>query len=124
MPDTSLEYHIITNLPKSQHHWTKPGDRPVEDEKIGAPRKVYPVQVKDFNVVNNRYLDGHEEKLRAEKRLNLLEATQKYQRDNRYDPITQQFNDPRHEENARVAEHARDVECVLRAEGGLPPTMR
>ena len=38
---------------------------------------------------DRRYLDNHSEKLRQEKRVNLLEATEKHMKTNAFDPLSQ-----------------------------------
>lgn len=94
MPSTMLDYHIISNLPSDDHHWAKPGERPhciVRDPK---QRSVVPYLVKDFNAVTNRYHMGHEEKAARESHLNLLEETSKYQKQRKFDPVKQRYNDP------------------------------
>lgn len=118
------DYHIVSNLPLAEHHWARPEDRPPVQEQSTKSRKLHAHLVKDFNIVTNRYHEKHEEKERQAKRLNLLESTQKYMRQNRFDPVAQQFNDPRHEEMVRAADNAREAEIVMRAESQLPPTVK
>eukprot|EP00747_Dinoflagellata_sp_TGD_P164192 gnl/TRDRNA2_/TRDRNA2_183756_c0_seq1.p1 gnl/TRDRNA2_/TRDRNA2_183756_c0~~gnl/TRDRNA2_/TRDRNA2_183756_c0_seq1.p1 ORF type:complete len:580 (-),score=86.22 gnl/TRDRNA2_/TRDRNA2_183756_c0_seq1:215-1954(-) len=120
-PTTTLDYNILSNLPMDVHHWAKPEDRPHCAERIGKQRQVPNFLVKDYNIVTNRYLDDHEEKITRDKDLNLLEATQKYMKSNRLDPVTQQFADPRNEVRVRAAEDAREVEITMRYEAAHPP---
>merc|ERR1719375_2916430 len=42
----------------------------------------------------------------------------------RFDPVTQQFNDPKDEENAKHCDDAREVEVHLRAEEKIPPSYK
>lgn len=94
MPNTMLDYHIISNLPSDDHHWAKPGERPHCIVREPKQRSVVPYLVKDFNPVTNRYHMGHEEKAAREGHLTLLEETSKFQKQRRFDPIKQRFNDP------------------------------
>merc|ERR1719163_94990 len=79
MPTTMIDYNIISNLPNDKHHWAKPEDRPRCVERAPRVRKVQACQLRDFNVVTNRYLADHEEKAARDAKLNALESTQKYQ---------------------------------------------
>lgn len=118
------DFNILSNLPFAEHHWARPEDRPPAKEVKTEPRRLHAHLVKDFNIVTNRHVDNHEEKDHQAKRLNLLEGTQKHMRQNRFDPLTQQFNDPRHEETVRAADNAREVEIVMRAQQQMPPSFK
>merc|ERR1711972_674896 len=76
------------------------------------------------NILNNRYSDNHSERIRCDKRLNLLDATKKYNEKNKFDPISQSFTDPRVEERSRTCDDAREVELVVRAENAIPPSYK
>lgn len=123
-PSTAIDYNLISNLPFDVHHWARPEARPRCVEKSPRQRKVPAYMVKDFNIVTNRYLQNHEAKKKRDQRYELLEATQKHMTRNRFDPVTQQFVDPRHEELARTTDDARDVEIHLRAESQIPPSYK
>merc|ERR1719199_1959967 len=56
--------------------------------------------------------------------MNLLEGTHKHMKQNNYDPVSQHFIDPRCEENARTAEHARQLESHFRWQAQMPPCMK
>eukprot|EP00929_Paragymnodinium_shiwhaense_P004234 TRINITY_DN105015_c0_g1_i1.p1 TRINITY_DN105015_c0_g1~~TRINITY_DN105015_c0_g1_i1.p1 ORF type:complete len:398 (-),score=32.91 TRINITY_DN105015_c0_g1_i1:353-1546(-) len=126
VPDTTLDYNLISNIPYSDHHWAAPELRPPCVQRSGSSktRLVPAYTVKDYNILTNRYVDEHPDKSRQEKRLNLLEATQKYNVRNRFDPVLQQYTDPRKEARARAADDAHDVEMVVRAEAQMPPAYR
>jgi hypothetical protein len=124
MPANGLDFNIVSNLPHTQHHWAPPHERPPVHDKLPKERSVPRFMVKDFNVVNNRYSDNHSERIRIDKRLNLLEATKKYNEKNRFDPVVQAFTDPRLEERARTCDDAREVELVVRAENQIPPAYK
>lgn len=124
MPTTTLDYNILSNIPQEHHHWAGPEARPHIAHKAPKDRVIPHFLVKDFNVVNNRYHDGHEERMARDKHLSILDAASKYQSKNRFDPLTQQFNDPRAEENSRTADHAREVEVSMRKENQIPPSTK
>jgi len=124
-PTTAVDYNLISNLPFDVHHWARPEARPrCVERSPGQQRKVPAFTVKDFNIVTNRYHQNHEAKRKRDQRFELLEATQKYATRNRFDPVTQQFVDPRNEEVARTSDDARDVEIHMRAESQIPPSYK
>lgn len=124
-PDTTLDYNLISNLPYDVHHWARPDRRPRCVERPPPRQRSVPAyEVKDFNIVNNRYLDQHETKSKRDRNLNLLEATHKDATCNRFNPVTQQFNDPRNEEMARTCDDAHGVELHLQAEAQIPPSYK
>ncbi|CAE7902170.1 dinF, partial [Symbiodinium sp. KB8] len=92
-PQTAVDYNILSNMPFQEHHWAKPeprvsqfGEVPEGEEGLEccsvatASLRTADVESKmaglkdDFDIINNRYLDNHSEKLRQEKHVNLLEA--------------------------------------------------
>lgn len=120
VPDYSLDYNILTNIPHDVHHWGRPDLRPRHAERSGQQRKIQANRVRDFSIITNRYLDDHESRIKRDGELNLAEATQKYQIANRFDPVSQLFNDPKDEEIAKHCDDARDVEERLRKESQIP----
>lgn len=123
-PDTCVDYNILSNLPANVHHWAKPELRPVVRERAPKAREVPANSIKDYHIITNKYLEGHEEKRAREKELHLLEAAQKYRKHNRMDPLNQQLNDPREENLMQTADDARQVEVVERQRAQLPPSYR
>jgi len=125
LPDTTLDYNLISNMPFDSHHWARPELRPRCVERTAPRQRSVPqYQVKDFNIVTNRYSRQHEAKSKRDSRANLLEATYKDAVQNRYDPVTQQFNDPHKEEFFRTCDDAHGVEMQMRATAQQPPSMK
>lgn len=123
-PGTAVDYNIVSNMSFEEHHWQRPGERPTHNEKEGKQRTVPPWSVKDYDILTTRYLTDHENKSKKEKHLNLLEATHKHATQNKFDPVSQQFNDPRREERARAALDGREAEAVMKANNLIPPTVK
>lgn len=123
-PRSATDYNIMSNLPLAVHHWAPPEDRPQMKDRHPTSRLVPAFAVKDYNIVTNRYLDKHESKASMERKLNILEATQKHMKTGAFDPLTQQFADPRAEATIRTCDHAREVEMVLRAQSRVPPSYK
>lgn len=124
IPTTFQGHNIISNLSLDQHHWDHPDRRPRPPEQSPRARLVPREHVKEFNVVTNRYLEGHEEKTARDVALNRLEASEKFRVRNRFDPVKQRFNEPRAEENMRASEDAREVDSYLRAKSLQPLSYR
>jgi len=123
-PDTAVDYNILSNLPFREQHWAREDERPRLREKSPRDRKVPAFLVKDFNIVNNRYNDNHSEKLRQEKRVHLLEGTEKHLQRNFFDPVVGRFVDPATEEKVKTVDHAREVEITMRAVDKIPPSYK
>jgi len=123
-PVSQQDYNIVSNLPYDVHHWNRPEARPRCTEKEGSQRKVHASRIRDFNIVTNRYPVQHEKRTKKEKELTLAEATHKFSTSRKFDTVTQQFNDPRDEENAKHCDDARDVEVNIRAENMIPPSYK
>jgi hypothetical protein len=124
MPQTCVDYNIISNLSLEVHHPCKPEVRPRAHERDPKVRKKQAAQLRDFNVVNNRYLVDHEAKSSRDAKLNALLATEKYRERNRFDPLAQKYNERDVEERHRCCDDAREVEIRLRAEKKQPQCYR
>jgi hypothetical protein len=123
-PRTGVDYNILSNKPVHDHHWARPGERPRAKERSPRQRHVPVTHVKDFHIISNQYLNGHEDKIQRDKHMNLLDSTQKHMKTNAFDPVSQTFIDPRKEEAALSAEHARHAESDFRYQAQHPPLMR
>jgi hypothetical protein len=124
MPSTMVDYNIVSNLPHEIHHWAKPEERPLCAQRNPSVRKVQACQLRDFNIVTNRYKENHEDKAGRDARLNALESTHKYREKCCFDPVSQSYNEKEFEERARCCDDAREVEVCLRQLAVLPPTNR
>lgn len=123
MPPTMIDYNLISNLPNDKHHWAKPSERPRAVQREPHVRKVQAGQLRDFNIVSNRYISDHEAKIARDQKLNNLELTHKYRTRCRFDPIMQKYNERDIEERHRCCDDARDVEVQMRSEACVPPTL-
>jgi hypothetical protein len=110
-------YNIVSNINLSQHHFEKPENRPqVEESKIGN-RRYYKAAHSDYNNVYNRYLNNHDEKIRAERETQQLEAAVKFWQQNNYDPIRMKYID---EEKEKVYQgKLKEKEKVVRLKPDL-----
>lgn len=108
--NTFADFNIVTNRPHDEHNTSlaMTGCRPRPSEPIKEPRAklIPPFNIRDFNIVNNKYYAHNEEKERVsegmlvpsrhastgrpfchafqmEKTISLLEATKKFRKTNR-----------------------------------------
>jgi hypothetical protein len=123
-PNCIVDFNIISNIPQDVHHPCRPEDRPSFKEREPQPRNVPAFLVKDYNILNNRYHEDHDQRVRADQNYRILDAAKKYMQSNRFDPLTQEFNDPRVEERSRTCDDVRECEIVMRADQAKPPTLR
>ncbi|CAD7938197.1 unnamed protein product [Amoebophrya sp. A25] len=123
-PDSFYDYNILSNLPVSIHHPDRPEARPLPAQKLPKQRMVPAFLQKDFNILTNRYLNGHAEKTKRDHELNLLEGTAKYRTRSRMNPLTQRFLDPVEEDRFAQFGEAHEVEQVHRALAQVPPTVK
>mmetsp|Transcript_19472 Transcript_19472/g.45241 ORF Transcript_19472/g.45241 Transcript_19472/m.45241 type:complete len:477 (+) Transcript_19472:91-1521(+) len=123
-PQTAVDYNILSNMPFQEHHWARHEDRPRLKEKSPRVRKVPAFLCKDFDIVTNRYLDNHSEKLRQEKHVTLLEATEKHMAKNAFDPVVGKFVDPHKEDRLKSIDHTREVEIHMRGNDKIPPSYK
>jgi len=123
-PPSQQDFNILSNLPHDVHHWNRPDQRPCCIEKGGKQRKIHASRIRDFNIVNNRYPKDHEKRTKKEKELEIAEAVHKFSTQRKFDPLVQQFHDPRDEENAKHCDDAREVEVYTRAVDKIPPSYK
>jgi hypothetical protein len=124
MPDTFVDYNILSNLNMEEHHWAPPDERPVAVPKEPRNRKIPAYLQKDYNVVNNRYLHDHEQQLARDKELNKLQATAKFRERNRFNPLTQQYTDGDENLRMRTWEESHKIEAVEKAQAQMPPSIK
>lgn len=115
VPTTFVDYNIVSNIPLDEHHWNHPEQRPLPKEKHGRQRLIPHENLKDFNVISNRYLQDHEAKNERDRVLLRLEASEKYRRQRLFDPVSQRYNDPSVEARAQAQLDARIVHDTLHA---------
>ncbi|CAL1158783.1 unnamed protein product [Cladocopium goreaui] len=123
VPDTGVDYNIISNLRFDAHHWAHPQKRPIPKDRVPKARMVPALLHKDFNILTNRYLEHHEEKVERDRELNLLEAAEKM-RQQPFNPLSQKFCDARLEERMRACQDALTTEVKLRNEEAQPLSYR
>ena len=89
------EYNILSNMPFTDHHYLPPGERPPPPKE--EPKKNFKVTttgLRDYNIISNRYLELHDEKIDVDKDIERLNAAKKYWKTHNFDPINVEYYDP------------------------------
>ncbi len=63
---TYTDYNIISNKQFKEHHYLPPDERPaqsLEDPNAVKQKKIAITGLRDYNIVSNRYLELHDEKM-------------------------------------------------------------
>ena len=96
---TNADYNILSNLPLQEHHFDAPEKRPIAPEekvRMNHPfnslqkqkvKKMTTTGLRDYNVVTGRYLELHEDKLKADQEIQRAEAAYKYWQNHNFDPV-------------------------------------
>ena len=95
--NTKTPYNIISCLDFADHHYLPPDQRP--SRPIDKPRtyKVNIVEHRDFNIISNKYLAGHDSKAKADLDNYKLQAAEEYWKTHDYDIFTCKHIDPERE---------------------------
>ena len=65
--DTQADYNILSNIGMDKHHFAAPDKRPtVKAEKAAKVKKTTTTGLRDYNIVSNRYLELHDQKLKVD----------------------------------------------------------
>lgn len=68
--DTHVDYNILSNIGMDQHHYAAPDKRPtVAKEKAQKTKKTTTTGLRDYNIVSNRYLELHDQKLTVDQEI-------------------------------------------------------
>ena len=88
--DSCYQYNIVSNIPLSQHHTNPPELRPNVSEEINTskPRLQHMAALpRDFNILSNRYVEKHDEKVSLEREIQRRTAAAKYWETHDYEPM-------------------------------------
>lgn len=110
IPDSRVPYNIVSTLPHEKHHWARPELRPKEtvvDPKTRFASKFIGRQ--PYNIINNQYLDKHEEKTSSEAQQSRSKAVNAFWKTHTYDPVQIKYYDEDKEEDY----HRRQAESEM-----------
>ena len=92
--DTQVDYNIISNINMREHHFQAPDKRPPPDPpQIVRGKKIDLPTVREYNVINNRYLEHHDEKEKANIDIQRLEAAKAFWETHDYDLVNARYFD-------------------------------
>ena len=90
----------------ADHHYEKPENRPPRpEEKKAHIKKTTTTGLRDYNVISNRYLELHDEKLKVDQEIQRAEAAFRYWKTHQFDPVTCSMYDPKVEEQFSKTRH-------------------
>jgi hypothetical protein len=122
--DSCYQFNIVSNLPLSQHHYTAPELRPnMDNREDPKPRLQTTTNLpRDYDVLSNRYREGHDAKVALEMEVQRRTAAKKYWETHDYDPFTCTYLDDDKEAAFQVLKAAAMEEQPMKQFYKLPPS--
>ena len=107
---TKQNYNILSNINLSQHHYDKPENRPIDNEKDKEKdniknregkymKRINLKQYKDYNILSNKYKRFDKEKKDVDTQMKIVESSKKYFQTRDYDAIKGVYVDEEKEKN-------------------------
>ena len=96
---TNCNYNILSNLHSSEHSHLPPANRPPPEKEEVKTKKVATTGLRNYNILNNRYFEHHDEKMKIDQNYYKQEAASKFWKTNDYNPVKIAYVDPDKEEN-------------------------
>jgi hypothetical protein len=112
--DSLVGYNIITNHSLKDHYFDAPEKRPEVTEQQEVVKQKPLTDFKDYNIITNRYLEFHDDKVAADEQILRAEAAKKYWKTHDFDPLNCQYYDEEKESEFKVKranqakEHGKD----------------
>ena len=139
--DSAYPFNILSNVSLAQQHYAPPHLRPRVAESAAAARgstqrlmdpntpPEHRLQTekglpRDFNILSNRYVEGHESKMRLEHETRRHIAAHKYWETHDYDPLLCTYAHPAKEAATSEAEAAELQKQPKKAFSRLPPSLQ
>lgn len=93
-PDSRTNWNIISNLDFDVHHHSKPGERPeVPVEPPKATNLATQITKRDFDILSNKYMEGHEAKDAIDKEVAKQKATTRFWQTRSFNPVNCSYYD-------------------------------
>jgi len=96
--DSLVDYNIVSNHSVKDHHFDAPEKRPDAAEYKEKINPNMNKNFKDYNIVSNKYLELHDQKLAADEEILKAEAALGYWKTHDFDPINCTYYDQAKEE--------------------------
>lgn len=121
LPKAQVAYNILTNGDHPEHHW-KGSQRP-------EPKREYKKNVcmnvfRDFNIISNKYWEGHDQKETQETQVIKSQIEEKYKKTHDFNYIACSFYDKDKEDRAQEEIKLKQKEHGKEYLNRLPPTLR
>jgi hypothetical protein len=100
---TNTNYNIISNYDFADHHFLPPDLRPPRPVPKKNIYKINSVEYKDYNIINNRYLQDHDQKSKLDLESCRQEAADEYWKTHDFDPIRCSYVDDKKENDYKQA---------------------
>jgi len=85
---------MISNIATTEHHFAEPDKRPGPGpEAKERGKRTQKRNLREYNVISNRYLELHDLKVQANDDVQRAEAAKTFWRLNEYDPIQTKYYD-------------------------------
>eukprot|EP00164_Ancoracysta_twista_P008011 GFYU01011488.1.p1 GENE.GFYU01011488.1~~GFYU01011488.1.p1 ORF type:complete len:552 (+),score=84.26 GFYU01011488.1:284-1939(+) len=122
--DTRLDYHIISNLPMSEHSHLPPEQRmEVSWKPKPRTRSKYDRQ-RDFNIISNRYHQYHDAKSGIDQEYNRKGVLAKYWDTHNFNALTNTYYDPGEERDQKKQEERNLEIWGLQQLNNFPPSYK
>jgi uncharacterized membrane protein YgcG len=125
--DSCYQFNIVSNMPLSQHHYTAPALRPNVSEEINVtkPRLQHVAALpRDFNILSNRYVERHDDKVQLEREIQRRTAAAKYWETHDYEPLLGHYLDPTKEEQYQELVQHELGKQEMKSFNRLPPSLQ
>jgi len=125
--DSCYQYNIVSNQPLNKHHYTAPELRPNVSEEVNTtkPRLQHMAALpRDFNILSNRYVEKHDEKVKLEWEIQRRSAAVKYWETHDFEPLLGHYLQPDKEAAYQGAIDDELSRQPMKSFNRLPPSLQ
>lgn len=125
--DSCYQYNIVSNLPLTQHHYTAPELRPnvSEDINVTKPRLQHMAALpRDFNILSNRYVEQHDDKVKLEREIQRRTAAVKYWETHDFEPLLGHYLQPDKEAAYQKMLEGELAKQPMKSFNRMPPSLQ
>ena len=133
--DSCYQYNIVSGLPLTKHHYNSPLLRPNVDEtpvpttltgvNVTKPRLQHVAALpRDFDILSNRYVEKHDEKVKLEREIQRRSAAAKYWETHDYEPLLGHYLMPEKEEMFQEFMTTELAKQPMKSFNRLPPSLQ
>lgn len=89
--DSDVDYNIITNYSLKDHYFDKPEKRPECQPFVVKRKENLRKNMKDYDIISNKYLEHHDQKVVTDEKVLRAEAAKKYWKTHSFDIVNCRF---------------------------------